>query len=91
LICLSSENSHSGAKPLFWGKKARPENPCSRGISPANEAMDAHAATVARMPLAIEVAADATGTALVIPGVGLFTYYDARQAAAYGIADRNES
>ncbi len=53
--------------------------------------MDAHTATAVRMPLAIEVAADATGTALVIPGVGLFTYYDARQAAAYGIADRNES
>jgi hypothetical protein len=41
--------------------------------------------------LAIEVAADATGIALVIPGVGLFTNYDALQAAAYGIADRNES
>ena len=36
-------------------------------------------------------AADATGTALVIAGVGLFTYYDARQARGYGMANRNES
>jgi hypothetical protein len=30
------------------------------------------------MPLAIEVAVDTTKAALVIAGVGLFTYYDAR-------------
>jgi hypothetical protein len=36
-------------------------------------------------------AADATGTALVIAGVGLFTCHDARQAPRYGIANRNES
>ena len=36
-------------------------------------------------------AADAAGTALVIAGVGLFTYHDARQARGYGIADQDKS
>ena len=76
------ENADSGSKSLIELRKGGRENPCSRGTSPSNEAIDAHTATAARMPLAIEVAADATGTALVIPGVGLFTYYDALQAAA---------